>query len=539
MTGPLPPEVSLSALGPRTRIGTGGQGTVYALTEDPRWVYKEYATRFVDDVDVTTLNRFVRLAAAAGPDAETLLGLAAWPTAIVRKEGVVRGFLMPRVPDRFRVRIQLPRGPDTVLAQVQYLLNSDDYLLDRGLHIDDRTRLELLRDTGEALTLLHRLGICVGDLSPNNLLFSLDSRPRCYFIDCDAMRLDGDSVLAQAETPEWHVPDADAEELATPATDAYKFGLLAVRLFAGDQQTRDPQAARTRLDRQLVTLAARSLDPAPHLRPAPQQWSDALERSIRRTPPTAPPQRAAAAPTGPEPTRPDAVRADPVRRVVPAPAVVGPRQAGRGWALLGAALAAVAVVAGLLSANDDTSNPPYRAGSGLPTGLVRQPSYPPLPTGIPGLTRPTGGPAGVTGYPGLPMPTRFDLERILPLTRPCILSEVKVGPGLNRTSARMKSSVAAVRGFLCGINIDSPGLEDRSRTQFTRAATLTKNGPFPVATIIGIRTATDGNPQVNVVFDPEGVGSSSGCWRSRLSLVTDDDGYGVGSLSAPVRSYCP
>ncbi|WP_328341278.1 hypothetical protein [Micromonospora sp. NBC_00421] len=539
MTGPLPPEVSLSALGPRTRIGTGGQGTVYALTEDPRWVYKEYATRFVDDVDVTTLNRFVRLAAGAGPDAETLLGLAAWPTAIVRKEGVVRGFLMPRVPDRFRVRIQLPRGPDTVLAQVQYLLNSDDYLLDRGLHIDDRLRLELLRDTGEALTLLHRLGVCVGDLSPNNLLFSLDSRPRCYFIDCDAMRLHGDSVLAQAETPEWHVPDADAEELATPASDAYKFGLLAVRLFAGDQQTRDPEAARPRLDRQLVTLAGRSLDPAPHLRPAPQQWSDALERSMRRTPPTAPPQRAAAPPTGPEPTRPDDARADPVRRVVPAPAVAGPRPAGRGWGLLVAALAAIAVMVGLISANDDSPDTPYRAGSGLPTGLVGQPSYPRLSPGIPGLATPTGGAAGATRYPGLPLPTRIDLEKLLPLARPCLFSDVKVGSGLNRTSARTKSSVTAVRRFLCGINADAPRLDDRSRTQLVRAATLTKNGPFPVATIIGIRTATGGSPQVNVVFDPDGAGSSSGCWRSRLSLVTDDDGYGVGSLSAPARSYCP
>ncbi|GHJ11350.1 hypothetical protein TPA0907_57170 [Micromonospora humidisoli] len=537
MTGPLPPEVSLSALGPRTRIGTGGQGTVYALTEDPRWVYKEYATRFVDDVDVTTLNRFVRLAAAAGPDAETLLGLAAWPTAIVRKEGVVRGFLMPRVPDRFRVRIQLPRGPDTVLAQVQYLLNSDDYLLDRGLHIDDRTRLELLRDTGEALTLLHRLGICVGDLSPNNLLFSLDSRPRCYFIDCDAMRLDGDSVLAQAETPEWHVPDADAEELATPATDAYKFGLLAVRLFAGDQQTRDPQAARTRLDRQLVTLAARSLDPAPHLRPAPQQWSDALERSIRRTPPTPPPRRAAP-PTGPEPTRPAAARADPVRPVVPAPAVAGSRPTGRGWGLAVAALAAVAVLAGLLSGNDDSPGSPYPTRPVLPTGLLGQPSYPPLPTGIPGLTRPTGGAAGATRYPDLPLRTTLDLRELIPLTRVCLFTDVRVGTGLDRRSTRTKSSVTAVRGFLCGINTDEPDLDDRSRTQLARAATLTKNGPFPVATIIGIRTAT-GGPQVNVVFDPDGDGSSSGCWRSRLSLVTDDDGYHVGSLSAPTRSYCP
>ncbi|MEU7981987.1 hypothetical protein AB0B63_26075 [Micromonospora sp. NPDC049081] len=536
MTSPLPPEVSLSALGPRNRIGVGGQGTVYALTEDPRWVYKEYATRLVDDVDVTTLNRFVRLAADAGPDADALLGLAAWPTAVVRKEGVVRGFLMPRVPDRFRVRIQLPRGPDTVLAQVQYLLNNDDYLRGRGLHVDDRMRLELLRDTAEALTLLHRLGVCVGDLSPNNLLFSLDARPRCYFIDCDAMRLDGDSVLAQAETPEWHVPDADAEELATPATDAFKFGLLAVRLFAGDQQTRDPAAAQRRLDRQLVTLAGRSLDPIPDRRPAPEHWLDALERGIRRTPPTAP----AAPPTGPEPpgqgsTRPNAPRRDPVRRNVPRPGVVNPQPAGRGWGLLVAAIAAIVVMAGLISANSDTTSTTPRARSSLPTGVrwdaTTVPSYP--------RVLPTRYPAGVPAAPVLPLPTRFDLEKLLPLARPCLFSDVTVGRGLNRTSARTKAAVAAVGSFLCGINIDSPRLADRSSTQTARAATLADRGPFRGATIIGIRTATSGSPQVNVVFVPSGEGSSSGCWRSRLSLVKDGAGYRVGSLAAPARASCP
>ncbi|MDG4814149.1 hypothetical protein O7628_01330 [Micromonospora sp. WMMD956] len=541
MTSPLPPEVSLSALGPRTRIGAGGQGTVYALADDPRWVYKEYASRLVDDVDVATLNRFVRLAAEAGPDADALLGLAAWPTAVVRKEGTVRGFLMPRVPDRFRVRLRLPRGPDTVLAQVQYLLNSDDYLFDRGLHVDDRMRLELLRDTGEALTLLHRLGVCVGDLSPNNLLFSLDGRPRCYFIDCDAMRLAGDSVLAQAETPEWHVPDADAEELATPATDAFKFGLLAVRLFAGDQQTRDPDAARRRLDRPLVALAGRSLDPAPDRRPTPEQWLGALDRSIRRTPPTPPPAEPAAPPPRREPTRRNAPRWSPVRGVVPGPGAAGPQPAARGWGpLVVAAFAAIAALVGLLTANGDPS-PTTRQN--LPTGLWRNTAppfaYPGSPTRIPGLVLPTGSPAGLPGYPDLSLPTYPYLGDRLPLIEVCLLTDVRVGAGLNRTSARTKAAVLAVRSFLCSINNETPPLDDPSRTQAARVAALTKRGPFAGATIIGLRTAADGNPQVNVVFEPRGVGSSAGCRRSRLSLARDGDGYRVSSLAAPVWASCP
>ena len=55
---------------------------------------------------------------------------------------------------------------------------------------------------------LHELDVVVGDLSPNNLLFSTTSRPRCYFIDCDAMRVGGRSILPQIETQDWQAPSA-------------------------------------------------------------------------------------------------------------------------------------------------------------------------------------------------------------------------------------------------------------------------------------------------------------------------------------------
>jgi hypothetical protein len=75
---------------------------------------------------------------------------------------------------------------------------------------------------------LHKHGVCVGDISPKNLLFALIPHPAVYFIDCDAMRIDGVSVLRQVETPGWQVPAG--EELATVYSDTYKLGLLALRL---------------------------------------------------------------------------------------------------------------------------------------------------------------------------------------------------------------------------------------------------------------------------------------------------------------------
>lgn len=520
MADPPVPQVSLTDLGPMSRIGSGGQGTVFALDEDPRLVYKEYAPRFVDDVDVATLGRFARLAAGdAGPDAEALLRLAAWPTAIVRKGGVVRGFLMPRVPEQYTVRLRLPAGPATVLAQVQFLLNSDDYLRARGLALDERLRLELLRDTGEALAIFHRLGVCVGDFSPNNLLFSLTERPRCYFIDCDAMRLDGDSVLAQAETPEWQVPDREGEELATPATDAYKFGLLAVRLFAGDQQVRDPGAAGSRLRGEMRRLAGRSLSADPEQRPPPERWIRVLDTAIARAP--------ASVPAPPEPSP----QPEPVRVAAPqaaTPAVVfppPPRPAANraGWWGLAPVLAIlIGVFFGLIDGDDEPTTPVR----GLPANVapytydpLRIPSWNPYPlrTLLP-------------SYPRLVQPS-FRLNVL------CLQTDVEFGTGIDPKGTRARQATEPVENFACDL---SRAAEERDfsgdATQRGRFAKLVDGGPYKTATIVGLRAGPNGETQVNVLFQPFAAGAD--CWRSRLSLAKTGDGYEVSALTAPAAVSC-
>src|ERR1019366_7340580 len=116
--------------------------------------------------------------------------------------------------------------------------------------------------------------VVVGDLSPKNLLFSLAPEPGCFIIDCDAMRVRGETVLPQAQTPDWEVPAG--EPIATPAADAYKFGLLAIRLFARDQSSSDP-AALAALSPELGRLADLSLHDDPARRPGPGAWVPALD----------------------------------------------------------------------------------------------------------------------------------------------------------------------------------------------------------------------------------------------------------------------
>ena len=282
MVGVTGNNLPVDALGPRTEIGSGGQGTVYAVprTINRSWpvAYKAYNTATLATLDIGALEAMVgyldALPYAVGRD---LCDRAAWPAAVVEEHTTVTGFLMRRIAGEFKPRMRWPAGYREALGQVQFLLNNDQYLAARELPVHDRFRLEFLRDTAETLELFHGLQIAVGDLSPNNLLFSLSSRPRCFFIDCDAMRVRGRSVMTAVETADWQVPAG--EELATDHSDAYKFGLLAIRLFAGDQSARDPDVL-SRVAPELAALASRSLSTTPGQRPKPADWLAPLDAAI-------------------------------------------------------------------------------------------------------------------------------------------------------------------------------------------------------------------------------------------------------------------
>ena len=229
----------------------------------------------VSDNPPTVLERIAGFPQQLSPDdGSWLYENTAWPSVIVEDRGAVCGFLMRIVPDAYYFGFQTQTlGTRRHLADMAFLLNSDRYISNSGLSVSDRDRLGLLASVAGALSRLHLLGVTVGDLSPKNLLFSL-APPSCFIIDCDAMRVRGESVLAQVETPDWEIPIR--EERATPASDAYKFGLLAIRLFARDQSSydRNPLAV---LSPKLNKLAEKSLQSNPSRRPPLTEWLPALQ----------------------------------------------------------------------------------------------------------------------------------------------------------------------------------------------------------------------------------------------------------------------
>lgn len=274
-----------SQLGALTKIGQGGQGIVYdapgfrtKFTDS--MVFKEYKPEALRDMDFSALRAMPELVeeSMSYDDAERLVSLAAWPCALVEKDGQPIGQVMPAIPDRFTMPLTTAKGVSQVNAEIQHLLNHSSMLKARGIEITDAQRYSLLRAIAADLAFLHDHAICVGDISPKNLLFALSPREGAYFIDCDTMNVNGISALPQVETPGWEVPDG--EPLATVYSDSFKLGLLALRLLVGDQDVRDPNRLPARTPSLLTKIITDALTQPADRRPLPTAWTYILGYAI-------------------------------------------------------------------------------------------------------------------------------------------------------------------------------------------------------------------------------------------------------------------
>ena len=278
-------SIQRSRLGALTKIGQGGQGIVYDAPGfktkfTNSMVYKEYRPEALQTMDFDALTAMPELVeeSMSYEDAERLISLAAWPCALVEEDGRPIGQVMPAIPDQFTMPLTTAKGVSQVNAEIQHLLNHSSMLAARGIKITDVQRYALLRAIAGDLAFLHDNAICVGDISPKNLLFALSPREAAYFIDCDTMGINGISALPQVETPGWEVPQG--ESLATVYSDSFKLGLLALRLLVGDQDVRDPKRLPGRTPTLLTKLITDAVTQPAERRPLPIAWTHILSYAI-------------------------------------------------------------------------------------------------------------------------------------------------------------------------------------------------------------------------------------------------------------------
>lgn len=210
--------------------------------------------------------------------------VAAWPVAIVTREGRPAGIAMRDVSGRFEVPFVMPSGREQhVLLSLEHLLGSDDYLQLRGLgvRLDTRTRAAVAERIAGALAFLHRHGVVASDIAPNNLLVRFGvAGPDVCFIDCDSMVFHGRQALAPVETADWQIPPEFSEQARTRAADAYKLGLVILRLFARSHDARLLAPWTAHVPAELRRLVARSLSPDAVNRPPAGEWQRTLQHIL-------------------------------------------------------------------------------------------------------------------------------------------------------------------------------------------------------------------------------------------------------------------
>ncbi|WP_445402545.1 hypothetical protein ACSMX9_13355 [Streptomyces sp. LE64] len=227
-------DVPLGSLPVRDRIGDGGQGEVFTLSDRPAVLYKSY--RDPRRVDGEALAALVAVRRALDPaHRDRLDAEAAWPLCRVVDAGRTTGFLMHRAP----ATMTWTTGTgSTKLTELAFLLRPAKAAWQAVVQPTPDERLALAAALVEAVLRLHTMGLVFGDLSAANVLWTVRPEPAVHLLDCDGARLVGRApVLAQADTIDWGDPEAPPGTVTVDG-DRYKVALALARVLA-----RDPYAA--------------------------------------------------------------------------------------------------------------------------------------------------------------------------------------------------------------------------------------------------------------------------------------------------------
>lgn len=234
----LPLEVQESSLGLGDELGSGGQGTVFRLTEylplgDCKpLVYKKYNDHTLRDscIEIPALRSLITMPYAMDETSRELVDRRmVWPLQMVIDGGKPKGVIMREIDSSFfleiRTRSGLTKRED---RNSQWLVVSEAQCQNSSVSFPTtEERLRVCTDLAELLACLHQegLGIVFGDLNPMNVLYRNSENDSVMMIDCDAVRRVGSApIVAQRDYDDWAAP----EKGHSVDTDVYKFALFVL-----------------------------------------------------------------------------------------------------------------------------------------------------------------------------------------------------------------------------------------------------------------------------------------------------------------------
>ena len=183
--GALPPDpIGDDPVRLGRELGRGGEGAVREVEGRPDLVAKIYHA----PPDAEKAAKLEAMAARANPG---LLTLTAWPRALIRENGRVTGFLMPRAAAHRDIHdLYSPKSRKQHFAKA-----------------DCRFLLRAAANAARAVAAIHAAGCVIGDVNPGG--FKLARNATVRLIDCDSFQVaDGDEIYTcHVGVPEFTAPE--------------------------------------------------------------------------------------------------------------------------------------------------------------------------------------------------------------------------------------------------------------------------------------------------------------------------------------------
>jgi serine/threonine protein kinase len=241
---------------PAKKLGGGGSGKVYKIPSGAFPIpiaIKQYSDKVLTENGAAVdsfLRSLIDFRKKLPDDMKRVIdGFTLWPRRLVydNDSDKVCGFTMQLIPELFFTKIKVASEEEKKESNLDFVLHGADFRRKHGLPVlTAKGRAKIIYDFIQIVALLHDHDYVLGDLSPKNILISVDkqnqSKNRILFIDTDSYRKKGSiHPLKQLHTPDWIPPECQraSYELSklTPNANPHKIARLEIDMFIQNQCT--------------------------------------------------------------------------------------------------------------------------------------------------------------------------------------------------------------------------------------------------------------------------------------------------------------